>query len=283
MFPWQEFQTIRFEGGVALEKTANDSWRYLSSSPLLEVSSPILAHRDYGVRPVVALGIAGSSPFEMLLPSRSGRFLDIYRSELRLPLSVSFAMGAMIYHTKALARWASAHCADFARGEGHHWESRSVFSPEEPYFEFESLLSAVVQGYEYTTVPLWKRYGTTERPPRNFTLAFERASRIPPEIRERLQRSHDTTYKRAKDYRDCIHHNVDLGSASWAMMERRHPSVWTVVIRVPDNPETKSRKAFTFGDGLDALTLGWEYVSDFFAFVDALFGASTPAAANHRL
>ncbi len=275
MFPWQQFQIVRFERGVALQRTTNDSWRYLSSASRLEVPSPTLVQRDYGVRPVVALGMAGSSPYEMLMPSRSGRFLDIYRSELSLPLSVSFAMGAMIYHTKALARWTSAHCADFAGGGAPHSESRSVFSPEEPYFEFESLLSAVVQGYEYTTVPLWKRYGTTERPPRNFTRAFELAPRIPVKIRERLQRRHDTTYKRAKDYRDCIHHNVDLGSASWAMMERRDPSVWTVLIRVPDNPETKSRKAFTFVSDLDALTLGWEFVSDFFAFVDGLFGAGT--------
>jgi hypothetical protein len=184
-------------------------------------------------------------------------------------------MGAMIYHTKALARWASVHCADFVRHGVPPSQTQVVFSPEEPYFEFESMLSSIVRGYEYTTVPLWKRYGSPDRPPRNFTTAFERAPRIPAAIRECLQRSHDTTYKRAKEYRDCIHHNVDLGSASWAMMERRNPSVWTVLILVPDNPETKSRKAFTFDSGLDALTLGWEYVSDFFAFVDRLFGVGT--------
>lgn len=275
MCPWQAFQTIYFERGIAAERTATRSWRYLSSVPLLEVSSPTLVQRDYGVRPVVAIGLAGGSRYEVLMPSRSGRLLDIYRSELSLPRSVSFAMGAMIYHIKALARWASDACTDFARRWDLDSESRAVCSVEDPYFEFESLVSSIVQGFEYMTVPLWKRYGTAERPPRSFTRAFERATQIPADMRKRLQRSYDTTYKRAKAYRDCIHHNVDMGSSSWAMMERRDPSVWTVLIRVPDNPEAKSKNAFRFDADLDALTLGWDYVSDFFVFVDDLFGTGT--------
>lgn len=276
MVTWHEFRTVYFERGLTLDRTATGSWRYLSSASILEVSSPALVQSEHGVRPVFVVGIAGGSRYAALMPSRSGRLLDSYRSELSaLPPSVAFAMGAMIYHTKALARWASVQCADYALSPVFGSESPAMFSPEEPYFEFEALLSSIVQGYEYTRVPLWKRYGTPASPPRNFRLALERAIRLPTELRERLQYSHDTTYTRAKDYRDCIQHNVDFGSSSWAMMERRDPGVWTVLIRVPDNPETKSRKAFRFDTDLDALTLGWDYVSDFFAFADALFGAGT--------
>jgi hypothetical protein len=42
--------------------------------------------------------------------------------------------------------------------------------------------------------------------------------------------------------------------------------------RLPDNPEEKSINAFTFDQGLDALTTAWEYVSEFFALTDIILG-----------
>jgi hypothetical protein len=42
--------------------------------------------------------------------------------------------------------------------------------------------------------------------------------------------------------------------------------------RLPDNPEEKSAEALMFEQERDALTLAWEYVTDFFALTDIIVG-----------
>jgi hypothetical protein len=62
------------------------------------------------------------------------------------------------------------------------------------------------------------------------------------------------------DYRDCIIHNapIDFGLGTGSM-QKLDGGVWSVLMRIPDNPEVKSRAAFTFAKGLDALTYGWGF------------------------
>ena len=58
---------------------------------------------------------------------------------------------------------------------------------------------------------------------------------------------------------DCIHHYVpvDRGMAS-AEMNRLQSGIWTTTILIPDNPEARSTRAFTFDLHRDALSYSWE-------------------------
>ena len=278
MFPWNEFDTVVFERGLALHKESDGRWSCQSSVDPLTVDNPQIIARRFNLRPIVAMGPCGAKRWTAVLPAAGGRLLNIYRSELssQLPRSVSFGMGAMLYHCASLANWYANACRDFVdttKIPGWPTDSRCVTTPEEPYFEFEALVCAVVRTYEYLTVPLWKRYGGPDSPPRNFARALQRCQSLPSTLRDRIQRSHDRYFVPAKAYRDCIHHYVDIGSCSWAMMERLDNSVWTVLVRIPDNPESKSRKKFTFQQERDALTFGWHCVTEVFTICDLLFGS----------
>jgi hypothetical protein len=85
------------------------------------------------------------------------------------------------------------------------------------------------------------------------------------------------------DDRDCIIHNapIDFGLGTGSM-QKLDGSVCSVLMRIPDNPEVKSRAAFTFATGLDGLTHGWELTNEIVrvatAIVTAIPGARAEAA-----
>ena len=78
-------------------------------------------------------------------------------------------------------------------------------------------------------------------------------------MRDILEESWQVYGERLTDYRDCIIHYtpIDFGMST-ANMHKLDDGIWSVMMRIPDNPETKSKSAFTFAKGLDALTYGWE-------------------------
>jgi hypothetical protein len=278
VFPWSEFDNVLFEHGLSLSRQSDGLWVNESATSPLVIDSPTVACQRFGLRPIVVSGPIGNVRVSLVLPTNHGRILDIYRSELAqaLPRSLGFVMGAMLYHCKALARLYSDICRDhlaFTKIPNAPSGEKVVTRPEAPFFEFEALLAAVARGYEYLIIPLWKHYGCSGDPPRNFTQAVQRGTSFPTLVGDRLRHTHDQFYVRAKDYRDCIQHNVDMGSSSWAMFEQLEGLVWSVIVRVPDNPEMKSRSRFRFENNLDALTVSWGYVAEFFGLCDVLFGA----------
>jgi hypothetical protein len=267
VFPWNEFDNILFERGLSLQKQPDGSWSHGSGSLARAVPFPESVQHQLGVRPIIASGPCGNERVDLVLPSTYGRLLDIYLSELnsRLPRAMLFVMGAMLYHCKTLARLYAEECRRhssrwpgyMADGTTPPWAEAQnvVITPHEHFFEFEALMTAIVRGYEYLRFPLWARYGQGSSTPRNFSEVLKKV-RLPITIAKRLCHSHNSYYKRAKKYRDCIQHNVDMGSSSWAMMERLDQSIWSILVRIPDNPDSKSRSKFIFHQKLDALTLG---------------------------
>jgi hypothetical protein len=73
-------------------------------------------------------------------------------------------------------------------------------------------------------------------------------------------------------YRDCIQHYVPVTfGIQTASMERVAGDIWSVRLRLPDNPERKSQPAFKFEKNLDALTYGWELANEVMNVATVIF------------
>ena len=84
------------------------------------------------------------------------------------------------------------------------------------------------------------------------------------------------------DYRDGVIHNAptDFGLGTGSM-QKLDGGVWSVLMRIRDDPEVKSRAAFTFANGLDALTYGWELTNEIVRVATAIMKA-IPGARRGR-
>jgi hypothetical protein len=191
-------------------------------------------------------------------------------------------MGAVLYHCKTLAQWYANECLRFSQELNKpDGINKVVITPEEPYFEFESLVTGIVRGYDTLRYALWNQWGRNGSCPSSYERTVNALVSCPPQVLTRLQSSRDNYYSKAKEYRHCIQHYVDFGSASWAMMDLLRESVWSVIVRVPDNPEARSSRSFRFNQNVDALTLGWELCTEMFAVIDVALGPGVLSAATN--
>jgi hypothetical protein len=53
-----------------------------------------------------------------------------------------------------------------------------------------------------------------------------------------------------------------------AWVSRLSCGVWSVMIRIPDNPETKCKAKFKYEQDLDALDYGWRLVNELVEVVE---------------
>jgi hypothetical protein len=287
-FPWEQFDKVTFERGICIRRDATGDWLYVNSEDAMSVSDPNTVLTNFGVRPVLAEGSSQNTMVSFLLPAIRGRLLEIYRSELDLLKPLKYVMGSMIYHCSALARLYAEECtrlAEEATGEigsdgktSRENEKKVVTRIEAPFYEFETLMTKIVLGYEYIRYPIWRKYQSGTETPRNFTDTIKRC-KLPPAIEKRIILSKDNCYLPAKKFRHCIQRNLDIGSSSWCMFEKKYELLWLFAARLPDNPEEKSAKNFTFDEELDALTVAWEYVSEFFALTDIMVGKGNLSSA----
>ena len=287
-FPWDQFDEVIFERGISIKRYENGAWRYLNSQQSLRVSNPGNVLSSLGVRPVLAEGRHDSGRVSFLLPSTKGHLLDIYRDELTLPNPLPFMMDAMLHHCSALAKLYAETCS-------HHVDAlpqnntgvspsfgkddRSVgIELAAPFFLLDALLTSLIVGYETIRQPIWKAHASGKEMPRSFA-EMAASEKLSPAVRKRLQLSRDTGYLPAKRIRHCIHHHLDIASSAWCRVNNGSLSLWSLTVRLPDNPTQKSAAAFTFDQELDALSVAWESVSEFFALTDTLLGKGELCAA----
>ncbi len=175
--------------------------------------------------------------------------------------ALAYVVRTVVYHCKRLAEVYSAIALDLVRissipGYGDAPQASYGFQLE-PYFELDALLTAARRAYDTSRYVLWSAFGSNKPGvPSNFTQTLPACGKLPSELREKSWWNYG---ERLTDYRDCIIHYtpIDFGMGS-ATMHKLAGGVWSVMMRIPDNPETNSRSAFTFTKGLDALTYGWE-------------------------
>ena len=131
-------------------------------------------------------------------------------------------------------------------------------------------LSSAIRAIDSTRYAIWRVYGDNGSVPSSFRRTIDNCTRLPGALKQLAENLWDERLSHAKEYRDCIQHYVAVGSSSWAMLTRRNDLIWTMLLRIPDNPDVKSAKRFTFGSDLDAMTYGWELITDLFVLAGSI-------------
>jgi len=212
------------------------------------------------------------------MPSRKSRLLDIEHSDYFLhslakpvllaeKFTLEYLTGALIYHCKNLAEKYASICrqaAAFPNGFERP-DEKAIFSGQsDGYYEFEALVTVARRTYDAIRYPIWESFGPAkDSVPRNFYNTLLKCTTLPPALAERLQTSWSKWGLKLRAYRDCLQHYVplDFGHSS-AVVELLDSGVWSTALRIPDNPEMKSRKRFQYEQGIDALSYGWELTNE---------------------
>lgn len=276
---------IIFEHGVELSAARHSVKMEVDGISLAQIYDTVRA--KYFVRPILLTEVVGS--FSDVTRERHSVLtlngldqLNLRLSSLSLPqglpeadyislrrpaMNLQYTAGAIVYHCQELALLYSRICDEIVGIrqlvpiEGDH---SSLAYQSEPYYETEALITAARRTYDALRYILWKSFGPGGRDtPSNFSKTLGACDRIPDALRSSLTNSWANYGVKMTAYRHCIQHYVPVTfHLQTASMERIAGDVWTIRLRLPDNPEKKSQTAFEFAGNLDALTYCWELANE---------------------
>lgn len=281
-----DISQIIFEKGLEVRRE-NSDWLSTSNCRQPIQVDPIQITETHNLRPIVLtleLSPAHSHPF--LAPTSKGRLLEIEMADLTQiapfqnrrfvmwNLDLSYTVGAVIHHCHLLAQAYVDICRNFSRFPSPNGKVRSpcVFGNQpEPYYAFEALINAAMRFYMTARRPIWAAFGCGGPVPNSFEKTMDRCTKLPNALGQQLKRSWDVCGEKLKEYRDCIEHYVKLGDhIPFAFMELLDDQLWTAWLRIPDNPQARSGKAFRYDSKLDALTYGWTVTDEVVKLAHAL-------------
>jgi len=259
------------------------------------LSESALILRSYGLRPVLCIESRPTEDLE-LLQSKDATPLELQVSALSAAATANVAIlfktfalaydaGAVLYHCRNLAKAYSAVVARFEqiRQIAGYPASESEFVQfgyqPEPYYELDALLSASRRVYDKIAHCVWEAFEGGGGMPNNIADVLLRLRSCPLPLAERLRNSWTCFGERLKDFRDCTQHfaSTDLGFGN-ITMKRLDGEIWAAWARIPDNPEVKSKKKFTYTLGHDALTYGWEVSNEVISLATEAVAASSVSA-----
>jgi hypothetical protein len=245
----------------------------------------------YALRPVARIRRRTAGETEMTL-SLKGEVLEFEVTDLYskaggsgdVPLmykmfALGYDVGATLYHCRKLARVYAGIVLRYEQlrstlgppeSEG---DSAQFGSHGEAYYELDALLSAARRVYDKIGACVWQAFERKGDMPENVGEMLDRFQNVPAQLLERLRRSWTETGVRLKDYRDCTQHfaSTDRGLED-VTMHRVAPGVWSAWAQIPDNPEAKSKVRFTYHQGRDALTYGWEVANEVLSLMGQSIG-----------
>lgn len=278
---WDSCRRIVLERGIEFVK--DGGW----NCPLAEVQPfPWTVGKfssNHELSPVlVELEHPSPEPMTMLLPVSEGRMLDIRVQDLmqtldpkKLPfleiLNLQYVAAAVVYHCKNLAE-AYVRIVRAFKNVPTPESDRVLFQFQiEPFFEFDSLITAGIRTLDTVRKPLWRLYGNAGSTPRSFRRALDKAAVLPLEKRESIESIWAEYCAHAKEYRDCIQHYVAPGAdRGFADMRKLDPGVWSMSAWLPDNPEVRSHVSFRFDGQKDLLKNGWYFANSTLDIVDLI-------------
>ncbi len=266
---------IVYEGGVELKRLSEGKWSCASMEDQQFEISPQHVDKDLQLRVVlINLRVADDCSTQSLVPVRRKRLIIFELSEIDqrlLSKNVSFYHASNLIY---LCRASSYHChrlcevyCELSRDQREFVTKYPVnkkhqswilsYRPE-GYYEFDALMGVVRRAYEAAKFILWSEFGAKHDTPDNFARVLDLIKdRIPAQLYERLSQSWMNYGTRVKDYRDCIHHYCHLAKGPpYALAKRLGNGIWAVSLFIPDNPEERSPKSFTYEKKLDAMIYG---------------------------
>ena len=179
-----------------------------------------------------------------------------------------YVLGALEYHCTLLAESyaeAAKHYTDLIQPIDREHEYATFGGRGGEYYEFDALVTACRRAYDSLRYIVWRCFGANGSMPSSFYRTIRACPKLPKDLLERCERSWQHFGIPITAYRDCIQHYcpIDFGLSYVTMV--RVCGIWTSHVRIPDNPEARSRFAFLYLNNLDALTFSWEAASEVLA------------------
>jgi len=239
--------------------SAEPSARHVFASPAAVAAalgrSPCLVTKRFenGLEASLLLRADGLTPFGLGVTMLSSG--DLRPDSLYHAHHIAYLVGAVAYHCEQLAEVYARICRQAVSfsfpGES---ADRAIYGHQtEPYFEFDAGITAARRAYDVSRHLLWLRFGGTGATPSSFSKALPACTGLPDTLRLRLERSWTDFGKRITNYRDCIQHYVPIDFALSAAVMEKVAGCWSVRIRIPDNPEVRSKRQFSYVGNRDAL------------------------------
>ena len=123
------------------------------------------------------------------------------------------------------------------------------------FYEIDAFLGAARRVYESIIKVLWKHYyPRTSGRWGSIRKAIDSLDKVPPVFTTELQQSWSTFGEKLADYRNCVAHYVPLTDGNTTCWMDWYGTRWGMTIKLPANPNKKSRKAFDFDSGPEALS-----------------------------
>jgi hypothetical protein len=123
------------------------------------------------------------------------------------------------------------------------------------FYEIDAFLGAARRVYEFIEKLILKHYF----PGRKFKGSsiqniVTMLHKVLPLFATKLQESWDTVGKKLRDYRDCVAHNDPLNEGGTTCWMNWHGNRWGMTVKLPANPNKRSRNEFNFDSGPEALS-----------------------------
>jgi hypothetical protein len=188
----------------------------------------------------------------------------------RLAPEIPYGLGSATYHLERLVNAYADHTRAFREttqipGFGELPVRCSLGGCGDIYFEFDALITAVRKAFDLSRFHLWNHFGKGRGIPSNFHKTVDHCP-LPDELKQELKGIWSAWGVPITEYRDCIQHYTPLDrSAAFGQVSRVADLTWSLLVRIPDNPESRSSSSFTFAQDLDALCFARGAVDALFA------------------
>lgn len=245
---WQAARVYIHEHGVIVDAERSASVRL---RPLTTDELPI-----YSGFTMAIVDLAGRSLSERIAEvfrvKRAHRLEDFYEES-----DARYALRSSAYHLIRLTE-IYAEVTDLFETQHPVRNGRSGnVAGDRVYFEFDAFIASARRVYEHLRRVLWKKFSGRGDAPSTFAKLTRKVD-FPPRLQESLTSSWLDHGQRIKDYRDCISHFVPLDPGLRTSWLEPIGERWGMTVRIPSNPDAKSRRSFSFDNGPDALSYAYE-------------------------
>jgi hypothetical protein len=160
---------------------------------------------------------------------------------------------ATLYYLNQLIDLYVGVCQLFERTHPPGTARRGNTSDPRVFYEIDACLGAARRVYEFIEKVISKHYFPgRKRRGSSIQNVIDMLRKVLPLFATELQASWDTFGKKLKNYRDCVAHNDPLTDGGTTCWMDWYGNRWGMTIKLPANPQARSRRAFDFDAGPEA-------------------------------